>query len=105
MNPTKFLSTMINSEDSQPKCFSISSAVPAGFFSPTTCIQISTPELHYLWYFQKTFHMPKGLKDKTRYKIEGFEAKATLTVPYDSNPNCLLKRPSFGTIMVILMKS
>jgi hypothetical protein len=26
--------TMISCEDLQPKCFSISSAVPAGFFTP-----------------------------------------------------------------------
>jgi len=30
---------MISSEDVQPKCFSTSSAVPAGFFTPKIMIQ------------------------------------------------------------------
>lgn len=33
---------MINCEDSQPKCFSISSAVPAGFFTPAAYVHVST---------------------------------------------------------------
>lgn len=42
MNTSKFLYTMINCEDSQPKCFSISSAVPAGFFTPAAYVHVST---------------------------------------------------------------
>lgn len=45
-------STIISLDDSQPKCLSISSAVPAGFFSPEEFNKnkeptIKTKNLHY----------------------------------------------------------
>lgn len=38
---------------------------------------------------------------RIRYQLDNEK----LTVPYDFDPNCLLKSPGFGTIMIILIKA